>query len=350
VIGLGEARRLRAVPENAIHVESPLGGPAARYRRAAEVWKGWVSSGLLLRDEEASFYLVEIQFPWEGRRLRRMGLICELGLDAGSSARVLAHERTLPGPREDRRRLLEALRVNTSPVFLLFRDPSGSLRSAMDEVSKGESAASGSLGSDSYRLWRVPGARSRFFQSAFRSRSLLIADGHHRYATARLAGSKGALACLCAEEDPGLVVLPTHRVVGSVPSGLSRRAKLRKERSLESLRSALEAERSSCAFGLFDGSFRIGVPLRPGRGAFGARWLAERALGADPGSIRYFRSDSEAVSRARGLRGAAFLLKPFRVGDVRRAVRLGGLLPQKSTYFHPKVASGLVFRTLDENP
>jgi len=352
------ARKLRRVPENAIHIELPAGPPASRYRKAAAAWKSRLSKGLLVLDDEPCLYAVEQRFVADGRDMRRVGLLAALGVDDESASRVLAHERTLSKPKEDRMRLLEALRVNTSPIFAIFSDETGEARAALLAARQREPLWSGKdCQGVEHRLWRVGGALARGIPRVLEGKTFLIADGHHRYEVSREffkrtaePGAEATLAYLCPEEDPGLLVMPTHRVMKpgrGVRESLAA-ALLSPMPDDKALESALESAMSPYAFGLYDGSFRLGLPAPGCAGAtsgFGTDWLARNILaGADPQEIRYFHSAPEAVEDARRTRSWAFLLKRFAVADIRRAVQAAGLLPQKSTYFIPKVPTGLVFR------
>ncbi|MFH1726211.1 MAG: DUF1015 domain-containing protein [Elusimicrobiota bacterium] len=354
------ALRLRRVPGNAIHLELPAGAGERRYRDARRLWERWREKGLLVIDERPAFYAVEQTFRFGGSAYRRAGVLAALGLDEGTARRVLPHERTLSNPKRDRARLLRALGVNTSPIFAIFSDPGRRLRGALDAVRRTRPLAAGrDTGGVAYRLWRVDSPeRVERMERAFRSRRLLIADGHHRYEAARehrrLAGRKGGghvLAYLVAEEDPGLIVNPTHRVLrdsGEVRAALARHCASRAAAGLPALTKALARAPSPFAFGLYDGSFRLMLPARGDRGVasrFGTDWMARRLLASvDPQDISYRHQAAEAVREARLRRGLALLVKPFSVPDIRRAVARAGLLPQKSTYFYPKIATGLVFR------
>jgi len=356
------ASELREIPENAIHVELPKGPPASRYRAAAAAWRRWASEGLLVQDAEPCYYVLEQRFVADGKDLCRVGLLAALGVDDESAARVLAHERTLSRPKEDRLRLLRALRANTSPIFAVFSDGAGDVRAALLAARRREPLWSGSDGRGvEYRLWRAARVLARGIERVLGDKALLIADGHHRYEVARESfkrgpepGAEAALAYLCPEEDPGLVVLPTHRVVkpGRALAEALKNAVLSAVPDDRALEAALESAQSPYAFGLYDGTFRLGTPAPRDAGVksgFGSDWLAQRILaGTDPQEIGYFHAVEEAVDAAVRSRGWAFLLKRFSVADIRRAVGAAGLLPQKSTYFIPKVPAGLAFRVFQD--
>ena len=355
------AGELRRIPENAIHVELPKGPPASRYRGAAAAWKRWASAGLLIQDAPC-FYAVEQRFISDGKDLRRVGLLAALGVDDETAGSVLAHERTLSKPKEDRLKLLQALRANTSPIFGIFSDAAGNVRAALLAARRREPLWCGrDREGVEHRLWRIAGVLARGLERALAGKSILIADGHHRYEVAREffkrtgePGAASALAYLCPEEDPGLVVMPTHRVLapGRAPAEGLKNAVLTPVRDDQALEAALESARSPYAFGLYDGAFRLGMPAPGDAGVpsgFGTDWLAQKVLaGTDPQDIRYFHAAPEAVREARRTHAWAFLLKRFAVADIRRAVQAAGLLPQKSTYFIPKVPAGLAFRAFQD--
>ena len=356
------AERLRARPYNAIHLELPE-GDGGRYRRAAALWRRWRERGVLARDEAPCFYVVEQTFVWGGRRRLRMGLLAALDLGRCGEGTILRHEKTLAKPKADRLRLLSVLRVNTSPIFGLFSDKGGAVRAALRGVRRTRAAAEGrSPDGSRFRLWLVKDtALQRRLERAFAGKPLLIADGHHRFEVARAyfrrrPAARGLLAYLCAEQDPGLLVLPTHRVI--FPAGrLVRRAqeacRLSPRRGLRSLVKAVAEHPSPYAFGLFEpGRWpMLAVPksARGVRSGLCVEWLAKRLTArVDPQRIAYTHDAAEAVRLARERGGVALLVKPAGVARIRRAVDRVGLLPQKSTYFHPKVASGLVFNPLEE--
>lgn len=361
VIAPSLAERLRRRGENAIRLELPEGTPATRYRNAAALWRRWLAEGVLAPDPRRAFYLVEQRFRLEGRWRRRVGLLAELGLEPASDRRVLRHEKTLAKPKKDRTKLLAALQVNTSPIFAVYPDKGGAVRRVLEAAARRRPDAAGTdVQGVRYRLWRIDRPEEvAKLERAFRAKKLLIADGHHRHEVARRhwlktrrPGADALLAYLCAEEDPGLFVSPTHRVVA--PSAAVEKAVGRacRGRAVAPARlpAALRAAASPYAFGLYNGDCRLMAPALGDKGVrsrFGADWLARRILkSVDAHDIRYFHDEAEAMREARASGWTAFLLKPFSVTDIRKAVEKAGLLPQKSTYFIPKIATGLVFRPL----
>ena len=319
------AASLRRHGCNAIHVESP----GKDYAGAKRTWQRWLRAGVLERDPEPAFYVVEESFALQGRRIRRVGFFCGLGLDPESSRHVLAHERTLSKPKKDRARLLRALKVNVSPILGVYSDPSRAVRRVLDPARRRAPTASGCFQGVNIRLWKIDDAvMVSKLRWLFSNKDILIADGHHRYEVARKhwertrkPGTAYALACLVDESDPGLVVLPTHRVMRSMPD-LSK-AVATPCRSLVELERALERSSSPCAFGWSDGrSHRVLVPRKPEHRGFGTEWLARDALrSVDPKDIVYVRGVREAAAEARRSGGVAVLVKSFKVRDIRKAVK-----------------------------
>lgn len=356
------AERLRRIPFNAIHLELPS-GIGDRYRGAAGLWRRWSGEGVLKPDAAPSFYVVEQAFSYGGRGYVRTGVLAALDLRRAGPRSVRRHEKTLSKPKAERLRQLSILKVNTSPIFGLFRDSGGAVRRVLGRARAARPDAQG-LSPDGarFRLWRVSEpARVAALERALGSKTLLIADGHHRFEVAKeyfrrhpRPEASSMLIYACAEEDPGLLVLPTHRVVSPPEAALARvqaECRLVEKKGLPELLTALERHPSPYAFGVFEAprSYRLAVPRSPkaSRSGLCVEFLARYVTsGVDPHHLKYTHEAKEAVALAKGLAGAALLVKPASVADIRRAVERIGLLPQKSTYFYPKIATGLVFKPL----
>jgi uncharacterized protein (DUF1015 family) len=347
-----EARRFRRHPLNAIHLELPSGG-SRRYRRARRLWDAWLRSGILVRDPRPAFYLLEHVFRWGSRRRSRLGIFAGLSFFSGRG-RVIPHERTFGKYREDRRRLLSALRANTSPVFLLCPDPRLRLRKELLRARRARPLVRAATPwGGAFRLWRL--RRTAVLSRLLAQRPFLIADGHHRFRVSRehaLAGGcdEGCLVYLCSDGDPGLLLLPTHRVLRAAASfwrRLERRCVLRPLSSSEDLERRLAAASGECVFGIYArGRCWLAHPRRRFAG-LPVEWLDE-GLRIRPirDRVRYTHVLAEALRRADQDRGVALLLPAPRLKEVWAAVRRAGLLPEKTTYFYPKVPTGLVFREL----
>ena len=224
------AALLARSPFNIVAIDLPqseAGSDADRYATAAELLESWRLQGALVRDEQPAIWAhtQEYEGP-DGRRLTRRGFFCRVRIEDYGPGRVRPHERTHPGPKEDRLRLTRATRTNVSPIFSLYSDPSRAAWSALAAVTEGPPWGEVSDGEGTtHRLWRETDADAiAAVQAAASGSELLIADGHHRYETmqayAQEVGGEGdhryILMCLVALEDPGLTVFPTHRLVGGL--------------------------------------------------------------------------------------------------------------------------------------
>ena len=353
------ARSLRRRPRNAVFLELPRGEGPARYARAKAAWEKWTADGTLARDVRPAFYVVEETYRLQGRTRVRRGFLAALGATPKAARAIIPHERTLSKPKADRLKMLNALRVNVSPIFGVFADPSGAARRALAAAAKAKPVARGkSHAGVAYRLWRADEPRLvADLERALAPRSILIADGHHRYAVSRehhratrLPGSDAVLAYLVPDEDAGLAVLATHRVAAkSLRSRAESLASLKKYGTLSALERALARAKDPYSFGLVEKGYWLGAPKSDGgcRSGLAVEWLGSQLFaGTRPEELSYTPDAALAVKKAKAASGAAVLVKPFTVAQVRLAAKAVGLLPQKSTYFFPKIATGLAFRPL----
>lgn len=363
VIDADQAARLRSEPLNAVHMELPAGEGAEKYAGAAAIWKRWRSSGVLTRDLIPSLYVVEERYSWDGKPYKRVGFLSALGVTDEAAADVVAHERTLAKPKEDRLNLLDAVGANVSPIFGLFPDPTGAVRKTLAKATKGKPVATGTTaGGVKYRLWQLADKKAlETISKTLKSKKVLIADGHHRFEVSREHWRRGkvperetVLAYLCPEEDKGLIVLPTHRVTApdNLEAFTQEHCKVVECRSRAELLKLLQRSKSPYAYGLLtaDG-YRLAEPKTPGgcKSGLCVEWLGAKLLsGVSPDEIKYSPDAKRAEQLAAERRGAVVFVKPMEVPMIRKAVKAVGLLPQKSTYFYPKIATGLVFKLLEE--
>ena len=209
-------------PYNVVAIDLPESPEP--YERAARLFAQWRESGVLVRDEEPAMWVLEQRYAGpDGAERTRRGFFARVRVEEYGPGRVRPHERTHPGPREDRLRLTRATGANLSPIFALYSDPEGAaigaLATAMDAPAWGEVTDAGGHAPPDLASGE-PAAIARAVD-ALADRELLIADGHHRYETSRVyaeeVGGEGdhryVLMCLVAIEDPGLTVFPTHRLV-----------------------------------------------------------------------------------------------------------------------------------------
>lgn len=371
-------------PYNSVRLVLPEAEGDARYALAAERLAGWREAGLLRVDDDPTVYVYQQRYRRRGGEIERHALFGALELEPLGDG-VLPHERTHAGPRADRLALTLAARAQLSPVFLIARDPEASLLTALRATTSGPPALEATTPDGiTHRMWPVAEEGAAEVLCALAGRQpLLIADGHHRYETAQevarrlgTESSRHVLACVVSATDPGLTVLPTHRTLTDL-SGVSH-----DDRSgLSALRTGLEATFRTEELGIVHpdeaaaraASDAAGFVCVPGGGGGDAVQLSPRQppaeaadriagvqfdrhvvrglLGTDAdsaaaaGVLEYHRSASDAVARAEK-HGAAFLLPPVTLDSVWQAASDGIRLPPKSTYFEPKIPSGLLFRIL----
>jgi len=367
VIDEVERERLHArSPHNFVRIEFPRDGPDDKYVRAANDLARWIArEHVLQRDGRESFYLHEHEFEIAGRRLVRRGIFGALRLHPQSEGIVLPHELTFPHAKADRLRLLRATRANTSPVFGMFADDGGLMRS-LGEAARAP-AGGASVDTERHRLERIDDAATvDRIVATLRDQRVYIADGHHRYETAlnylaehkdtsAKAPERFTLAFLCALDDPGLRILATHRIVSGADDALES-AIARSFETAEIDRGALGDIQPGIVV-VRDGRFRS-LALRPSTdlGALPAAWrtlpvaLAEELLvkpAREAGAEIAYEHDTERAIAAAANGASAILLRAVDPQTLRRVADAGERLPQKTTYFYPKVPAGLVVRTLD---
>ena len=319
-------------PHNVVHLTlDPSEEEAGRRFRA------WLEQGVLVREQVPAVWALEQDYVGpDGVARTRAGLVASLAVEPYERGRVLPHERTHAGPKESRLRLLRAARAQLEPIFLLYDGdpPLAPPGRAPDLEVEGT------------RLWRLEDAAG--LDGFFADRPLLIADGHHRYETAlayhaeeRTPASARILVVLVSTSDPGLEIFPTHRVFSGRADlrGLAESGTTDLEGELAKLRRHSYAEPAAVAY--------AGGRARTLTGEAGLLdvELVDR-FGQE--GIAYTPDRREAVRRVdEGEADAAFLLRPTRIEDVFERARRGRLLPQKTTYFFPKLLSGLLFLPLE---
>lgn len=382
---LAEELRDRS-PYNAVRLILPEGAGDERYAVAAERLAEWRGSGILARDAVPAVYVYRQRYARDGASVDRLALFAALELVPLDGGKVLAHEHTHAGPKADRLALTLATETQLSPIFLLGRDADDVLIETLRSVADGTAPDQQATTPDGieHSLWIVDeeGAAELFCVVGGRH-PLLIADGHHRYETAlevarRLGtpASRLMLSCIVSERDPGLIIQPTHRTITAAAGleggheALSRR--LEQWYAVEDLgpmeaaaagaRAALDPAEVVMVSGDAGGgdsyAFRLS-PRAPGTTAaerIAAITFERHVMGellgtnasdaSDAGWLEYHRHPSEAIRRAES-GGAAFLLPAVSLAAVWEATAAGVRLPPKSTYFEPKMPSGLLFRALE---
>lgn len=373
-------------PHNCVRLILPDGSPEERYINAAATLKQWILEGVLDVDPAPSVYVYRQRFQADGQPSERMAVFAAVRLTPFSDGQVLPHERTHAGPKKDRLALTLATRTQLSPVFMVARDHNGTLygleREIVDTAPDVEAATPDGI---QHSMWVVSGDRGDRLLSAAASDPLLIADGHHRYETALVAAEtlgddvKAAylLVCIVSQVDPGLVVRPTHRILALPPqtgdgrfdwtSTLAQSFQLQELPGLtpsQAEDTVASGPPGSIIVALPDGAgywlasprsealTRAGIPAERARISpvvfdqliLGALYGLDADEAAHEGILSYSRSPAVAASVSDAACG--FILPPVTLEDVWATVGLGGRLPPKSTYFEPKMPSGLLFRPL----
>jgi uncharacterized protein (DUF1015 family) len=376
-------------PFNVAAVDLPQGEPDP-YAAARELFESWQLQGALVRDGEPALWAHTQDYSGpDGKRRTRRGFFCRVRIEGYGPGRVRPHERTHPAPKEDRLRLTRATRTNISPIFSLYSDPASAAWSALEPATGqapwGEvSDADGTV----HRLWRVSDPQAiAAVQAATRDSELLIADGHHRYETmqayAEEVGGEGEhryiLMCLVALEDPGLTVFPTHRLVRGLDDERRRALEATLARDFdisevpgEELAPPPPEDATPLQLGYITAGDEQAYRLTLKDQAIADEALGERseayrhldtgvletlllkgALGLSDDDISHFnglfyaRDTAEAVAMVRsGEYDAAFLMRPTPIAQVREIAAEGENMPPKSTYFFPKLLTGLLFNPL----
>jgi uncharacterized protein (DUF1015 family) len=392
-------------PHNVVRLILPEGSGETKYAHAASLLARWRDEGVLVRDTQPAFYRLDQTFSPPGAGpgaspIMRRGFLALVELVPFGERKVLPHERTLSGPKEDRLKLFRATRANLSPGFMLYRDPRRELDAALDA---GETLAElATADGVRHALARVsrPDAVRALVEGVARS-TLLIADGHHRYETA-LAYSQEVDAATSAAfprgehhffmtfltngDDPGLVVFPTHRHVHSLVhfsfdellrgAGATFEAEeLPRDASADVLTAALARAKARGPAALAAaGDGRAALLILRGDVDLGAHptlgkqppvlrstdiavlhsGILEGVLGITPAAqvaktnLFYPQDATKALAELRAGKGdVLFLLNATPVAEVRKVAEAGEVMPQKSTFFYPKVLTGLALHTLD---
>lgn len=388
-----------ASPYNIVRLELGREEGEARYANAAALLAQWRRDGVLVPEGRPALYLYEQRFTIDGQRYRRRAIIGRVRLEPFETGAIRPHEYTLSGPKEDRLRLLEATRTQVSPVYTLYRagadDPLRALAMPSAAVSATDRAG------EEHILAPItdPEVHAAFARY-LRERPLYIADGHHRYETAlhyrdqrRAAAATWTgdepenfvMMALTPHDDPGLVILPIHRLVHRpLPPGTPERlqryfhltllpwqSEADETAALERLRAYAAARPAFVAAGVYPGRLLLMTQrdaaavaaLMPAERSAAWRALAvnvlqygvlQAALGIDldaiaaGGVVSFTENAREALAELRtGRATAAFLLNPTRVEEVFAVADAGDRMPQKSTFFYPKLGTGLVLNALD---
>jgi uncharacterized protein (DUF1015 family) len=378
-------------PYNAVSIdlpEDPDGGD--RYDHAAALLASWRAEGAVVQDDEPALWAIVQDYTGpDGRTLTRNGFFARVRVEEYGPGKIRPHERTHPGPKEDRLRLTRATQANLSPIFSLYSDPELAAWRALEPATQAEPFGEVTEADGTRNRIADPGAISAA-QAAIADAELLIADGHHRYETARVyadeIGGEGAhryvLMCLVALQDEGLTVFPTHRLVSGLKGD---DAKI--EALTVTLKDCFDIEpieaddlvppgegNGAIQMGYMDSHFK-----RPFRLTLKDQAIADEALADMPEPYRRLDTavlealvltgplglSEEDISHLNGLGYArsfqearelvdsgtfdvGFYLRGIPVAQIHEIAAAGVNMPPKSTYFFPKVPTGLLFNPLSD--
>ena len=341
------------------------------YTRAARHLNEWIASGILAQDPAPGVfpYFQEFTVPDTGERLTRKGFIALGAVEDYAAGVVHRHEQTLAGPKKDRLELLRHTHAHLGQIFMLYPDPAGAIDAMLDEAARGRPQVEVT---DEYgavhRLWKI--AEAEPVRRCMADKKLLIADGHHRYETALafrrenpgLAGADRVMMTFVNMHSPGLKILATHRLVsgvtaGDFPQSAAGDFEVEEIDSAARLQQAWRDRPDRTIIGAALGTRLYRLEARAAHGALDVRvlhqQLLDKVLGIgedavrDEKHIRYIRGLDAALEEARqGKAQIAFLLKPTSIEQVAGTSFSGGVMPQKSTDFYPKLLSGLTIYQL----
>jgi uncharacterized protein (DUF1015 family) len=379
-------------PYNVVEIDLPVADDGGdRYLHAETLLDHWRTQGALVQEDEPAFWALDQEYTApDGSQQRRRGFFARVRVEDYGAGRIRPHERTHPGPKEDRLRLTRATRANLSPIFSLFPDPSAAAAEALaDAVDGAPFASAADHEGTSNTLWRIADPdRVAALQAALADAELLIADGHHRYETARVyaeeVGGEGAhryvLMFLCSLSDPGLLVFPTHRLLSGLKDDRNKQEAIRDtlKRDFEVLPVAPEQlepagdPQGRVQLGYMDSFHRqpylltlkdqsiadaalegMPEPYRRLDTAVLEAIVLKGALGMSEDDIshlaglNYSKSFDDALDAVEsGRYDAGFFMRGTPVEQVGEVAQAGVSMPPKSTYFYPKIPTGLIFNLL----
>jgi len=402
----------RRNPKNFVRIilgkqDDPEHSEKDKYKRAQIYLEEWLEEDILIKEDQEALYLYEQEYGILGQKLTRLGLITRVKLEEFSSRKVLPHEKTFPKHKVDRLNLLRATNTNTGQIFLLYKDDDLRVDSAVKKALEGAEMGAEVVDEDGFlhKLWVIKDREAiENIQRAMVDKVLIIADGHHRYETslnfqkeklAELGTIKGdepfnyIMMTLFRLDDPGLVILPTYRLVKGLdklsPESLKdtlspyfdiqeiRAADPKEQDTLTEVQDIVNSE--SHTFAAFVGDFekyylfrlksedildteiddekskewrRLDVAILHSLIIDKFHTLSTSPFSLE-NNVSYIRDLEQGLEKVSGGEfQMIFLLRPAQLDQIRQVVENGELMPQKSTDFFPKLKSGLVLNPLDE--
>ena len=382
---------------NAVRLELPRGNDP--YSEADRLLREWLDKGILIRENKDAVYIYEEEFTAYDRRLSVKGVIARVKLEEFDKGVILPHEFTLSKAKQDRFELMKATNSNFSQIYMLYSDEENTTTGKLDALSSGAPDIELTDGDGvTHRMWIITDeARVKSVCSDFADRKLYIADGHHRYETAlnyrnylRENGlAKEGDACdyqmvmMVNMQHPGLVVFPTHRIVRglesfdpcAIKSACEEYFRITEYNGTDNIETSLKAEydKGSKAFAMYTGGDKWSLlvlkdlavmdRLLPDLSAASRSLdvsvlhtlILEKLMGIDAENmakqinLTYVKQASDALAAVdNGEANCAFILNPTRISEICEVSSAGEKMPQKSTYFYPKLITGLVMNLLND--
>ena len=358
------------------------------YPQAADTLNKWINDGTIKQDNQPCYYLYEQIFDVNGQQLRRLGIFCLLQLAEYSEGIVFPHENTQSGAKADRLELQKATKANLEPIYLLGEDAQGNLQCLLEELAQKLTPVAETHQPDGWHKLSIISDANQIqaVTAAVAPQRLWIADGHHRYETAlnyrREVGgaeTEHMMLVISSFKDPGLVIMPTHRLIESVPRGSY-------QKMMDALADKFNvaectADNAWAKLNAIDGNACFAYVGKDGLGFTASLkdsadlsevmpkdtpvdfhhldtallqfcvlqpllGISEEQLRQKKG-IHYTPEASEALDALKSDEAAGiFLLKGISVEQMRLVALAGCKMPPKSTYFYPKLISGIVFRKI----
>ncbi len=355
-----------------------------RYTRAAKTFQQWIDERVLIQDDHPSFYLHEQSFKYRGSLYTRIGMMAALRLEPFGKS-VFPHERTMTAPKEDRYKLLKHLMANISPIFMLMRDPDKQILSFYKQYhSKEPSIEISETNGHQHRIWKIKNQKEQqFFSNYAEEQKLLIADGHHRYETALKFStqednslnleSSSVLVTLVSSEDSGLLMLPTHRLLNNLDRKqqmlindlIDQNFEIHNQGKLKNIdlvkyydRLSTEKDyRDSFGYLTRNTGFILVPKVRTDSYLLPVEQLHKYVLepfmnvhNATMAATKIsYPHELEQIARQvyENKSGEiAFIFADIRIDTVWDRALKKGVMPQKTTFFYPKLPGGLILRSL----
>ena len=394
---ISESERQEYVGKNAyniVNIELPKGDN--KYAVAGEKYEQWRKDGILKQDPQACIYIYELRFPIGDGYKAIKGIVCAVRLEEFENRVILPHERTLSKAKDDRLELLSATRTNVSQIYSMYMDEKAETTTRIASLSA--SAPDIEFQTDdgcTHRLWIVSDAEQiAGFTREFATRQLYIADGHHRYETALNYRRKRMFSGTYTPEDSvnytmmflidmdndGLIVFPTHRMVRNLEQfseldaveRMNAEFNIEKREDLDAVEAVLAAHDDRHAIAFYTGGAYYYLLTLNDMDAVKKMMpdmsdaycdldvtvlhslIFDKVFGitkedlAKQTKVTYTRSVHEALTGVQnGVSQCCFILNPTKVSQIKDVAKAGEKMPQKSTYFYPKLITGLVMNHLD---